>query len=541
VRTSGGSAQQGAATLRDYIHVVQRRKWIILLALVLVPAAALVFSLRQPAQYQASADVLLSHQNLAAALAGTPDPNAGASPDRVAQTQASLARVPEIARRVVTAVHAPLSAAELLASSTVAAAANADILTFTVTNGASDLAAKLASAYAREYTRYRRELDTGSLESARLEVQARLDQLQASGKGSGLLYTNLLEKEQQLKTMEALQTSNASVVQTPTSATQIAPRPKRNVILGLVLGLGLGIGLAFLREALDTRVRSAQELGDRLGLPLLARVPEPPKELRAEDKLVMLAEPGGIHAEAFRMLRTNLEFASLGREVRSILITSAVEREGKSTTIANLALALARGGQKVILVDLDLRRPYLDKFFDLRDRPGITQVVLGRADLNDALVRVPIMPIEPSARLRSRYDLSESARSGSNGAAGRLAVLGSGPIPPDPGEFVASHALTQVLEELGEVADIVLVDAPPVLHVGDALVLSAKVDAMLVVSRIETVRRPMLAEVKRILDTTTALKLGFVVTGPEAEEGYGYGYGYGHYAPLHEPSAVESA
>jgi Mrp family chromosome partitioning ATPase len=329
--------------------------------------------------------------------------------------------------------------------------------------------------------------------------------------------------------MEALQTSNAFVINAPAGASQVAPRPKRNAALGLVLGLFLGVALAFLREALDTRVRSAQEIGERLGLPLLARIPEPPKALRADDKLVMIAEPTSVPAEAFRMLRTNLEFATLGRDVKSIVITSAVEQEGKSTTVSNLALALARAGQKVILVDLDLRRPYVDKFFDLRGRPGITQVTIGRATLNEALVRVPIAPIEPTPRVR--HD-----RNANGAPLGRLAVLGSGPIPPNPGEFVASQALTDVLEELRDIADVLLVDAPPLLHVGDAMVLSAKVDAMILAAKIETIRRPMLTEVARLIESMPALKLGFVATGAEAEEGYGTGYGYGYgYASREEP------
>jgi Mrp family chromosome partitioning ATPase len=236
-------------------------------------------------------------------------------------------------------------------------------------------------------------------------------------------------------------------------------------------------------------------------------------------------EPSGSQAEAFRMLRTNLEFTTLGHEVRSVLITSAFEREGKSTTIANLAVALARSGRNVVLVDLDLRRPYLDKFFKLQGRPGITQVALGHVSLLDALVDVPITPIEPAPGVAVRYDLS---RNGTTGVNGRLKVLGSGPIPPDPGEFVASTAISHVFAQLYDVADIVLVDTPPLLAVGDALVLSAKVDGLILAARLETVRRPVLDDLKRMLGSAPVRKLGFVVTGAEAEEAaYGYSYGYG--------------
>ena len=133
----------------------------------------------------------------------------------------------------------------------------------------------------------------------------------------------------------------------------------------------LGIGLAFLREALDTRVRSADEVGEKLGLPLLARVPEPPRKLRNSNRLVMQADPHGAQAEAFRTLRTNIEFVNLDVHARTIMITSAIQSEGKSTTAANLAIAFARMGKRVALVDLDLRRPFLDKFFDFGDRPGL--------------------------------------------------------------------------------------------------------------------------------------------------------------------------
>lgn len=555
----GASDGRGAAGLRDYLNVARRRKWIILQAVVLVPIAAALYSASHSPVYGATASVLLSRTNLANSLTGIQDPSQFTQDTTLVQTQAQLARVPEIARRSIVALgDRSMTLQEFLGESSVSTSPNTDIIGFHFVSGDPLLAARAATEYAQQYTQYRRGLDTASLEGARREVSNRIDQLVSQGDSRTALYTTLVEREQQLRTMEALQTSNANVVQTAERARKIGPRPGHAALLGLFLGIMLGAALAFLRETLDTRVRNAQEIGARLVLPLLARIPEPPKRLRSEDRLAMLDEPTGIHAEPFRVMRTNLEFATLGRDVKSIMITSAVEQEGKSTTIANLAIALARGGQNVILVDLDLRRPYLEKFFDLHDRPGITQVVLGRASLDEALVRVPIMQAKPSAQLRPRYDMSGGANGeeegngngngigngNGNGVHGRLLVLGSGPIPPDPGEFVASNGLAVVLAELRDSADIVLVDAPPVLHVGDAMVLSAKVDAMMLVTRMEKVRRPMLAEVHRVVDATPTPKLGFVITGAEAEDGYGYGYGYGHgyghYGQAYEPNPVES-
>lgn len=512
-----------AMTLRDYLTVVRRRKWIILTAVVLVPAAAVAFSLHQTKLYQANAQVLLNAQNLASQLAGVSQTSGVSEPQtEVVQTQADVARVPAIASLTLQKVRGTgLTPTQFLADSAVSAATNADLLTFSVTNHDPALAAKLVTAYAAAYTDYRRQLDTSSIRKALQGVTARIHQLEAAGGRKGTLYTGLVERQQTLQTMEALQTSNASVVQEASGALQTQPKTSRNAILGLVLGIVLGIGLAFLGESLDTRVRTAEEIGERLGhVPLLARVPTPPKRLAEQGHLVMVDEPYGPNAETFRMLRTNLDFVSLGKDARTVMITSAVEQEGKSTTIANLAVALARAGKRVVLADLDLRRPMLDRFFGL-EGPGVTQVALGHASLEEALV--PIALSEPAA----------SANGNGNGNGhqklqGLLEVLPSGPIPPDPGEFVGTAALAEILWLLRERADLVLIDSPPVLQVGDALALSTKVDGIVLATRMKIVRRNLLHELARQVATVPTPVLGFVVTEAGEESGYGYGYGYGH-------------
>lgn len=534
--TTGGDAH--AATLRDYLHVVRRRKWIILQAVVLVPLAAVLFSLHQQTLYQADAQVLLSSQNLAAQLTGTQSTGINLQPDRIAQTQAAVARVPQVAQRVLDRIPGTgLTPEQLLAASSVATAANADILTFSVTNHDPGLARMLVNAYAAAYTVYRRQLDTASIQRALASVDVRIKELVKAHDRRSALYASLVERQQTLATMEALQTSNASVVKRAAGGVQVQPRPKRNGILGLALGIVLGIGLAFLWEALDTRVRSAEEIGEKLGgLALLARVPSPSKQARAERRLVMLDDPTGTQAETFRILRTNLDFVSLDRDARTIMVTSAVEEEGKSTTIANLAIAMARAGQRVALVDLDLRRPYLARFFDVQG-PGITQVALGHVPLEQALARVAIADPGSGEAGASRPSgnglIKVSGVDGSgNGRAnvvkGALDVLPTGPIPPDPGEFVNTQALSEILAELRDRFDVVLIDAPPALRVGDAMTLSKKVDGVIVVARMKVVRRQMLHELARQLGAMPTPVLGFVVTAAGDEQGYEYGYGYGY-------------
>jgi len=509
------------SALRDYLGVLRRRKWIAVAAIVLLPAAAFTFSHFQEAKYRASAEVLLSNQNISQQIAGVAASSGQVSPDRVAQTQANLARVPLVAARTLRAarVH-DRTVREFLRESSVQTQANSDLLTFTVTDRVPSLASRLATQYARQYTVYRRQLDTGAIQRALTEVNSKISQLGGSGSSTGALYASLIEKQQTLETMLALQTSNAFVVRTASTAGQVQPRPVRDSALGLLLGIVLGLGLAFLREALDTRVRSADDVAQQLGVPLLARVPAPPRDLRAEDRLVMLAEPGSVKAEPFRVLRTNLEFVNIEHKARTIVVTSALEGEGKSTTAANLAVALARAGKHVVLVDLDLRRPYIDRYFGIlgRLRPNLVGVALGQIPLEDALVRIP---------LGGRQAGQEAA---DNGAGGILEVLAAGPMPPNPGEFSGSPIVADILDSLAKRAPFVIVDTAPLLGVGDTLALSNAVHAMVLVTRLNLLRKPMLREVHRLLEAAPVNVLGFVVTDAEVEEQYGYGYhyGYGH-------------
>jgi Mrp family chromosome partitioning ATPase/capsular polysaccharide biosynthesis protein len=533
------------ATLRDYLQVVRRRKWVILQAVVLVPVAALAFSLLQQKQYEGSAQVLLSQQDLGSVLTGTQVNSGSADPaDRQTQTQQQLARVPNVAGRAIRRLHLDMTTKKFLATTSVSPGTNADTLTFRATNHDPVLASRMAAAYARAYVAYRLQVETAPIEAARRGLDERL---KSAPKGSAL-YNGLAEKEQTLQELEALKTSDATVVQSDTAAVQTAPKTTRNVALGVILGVLLGVGLAFLREALDTRVRSAESISEQLGLPLLARLPEPPKKLRETNHLAMLDDPTGLQAEAFRMFRTNVEFASLGRDIQTVMVTSAVEREGKSTTMANLAVALARAGQRVVLVDLDLRRPFVDKFFDLTGRAGITNIAVGHLTVDEALVPMEL-PATPGRNGSVGVALTASGQvkilangngSGPKLRAGSLSVLPTGPIPPDPGEFVGTAQLTAILEQLRGLADIVLIDAPPLFHVGDGLTLSAKVDAVIVVTRMEVLRKPMLGELRRLLEAMPANKLGFVVTGAESEDAYGYGHG-GYYYRAYEPGEAKAS
>jgi Mrp family chromosome partitioning ATPase len=532
--------RERAASLRDYLRIVKRRQWVILQALLLVPVATLLWSLQQDKLYEANAQVLIGRQNLAAQLQGVPDPYQNQSPDRVLQTQANLARVPHVAAEVVDSTGYDGSVGDFLSSSSVSPKANADLLEFKVRARSAHLAQQLATAYANEYRRYRNELDTVALENARKGLQQRLGELRRElrpeQRRSSDLYQNLVEREQELETLQALQISNASVVQRATDAAQVAPRPVRNAILGVALGLFLGLLVAFLWEALDTRTRTSDELERGLRLPLLGRLPAPPRRLRRQHKLITIERPQTAGAEAFRLLRLNIEFVNYGKKPGAVLVTSALRDEGKSTTAANLAVSFARSGSSVALVDLDLRRPYLHRIFEGEARPGLTEVALGRARLDDALA-----PIYVSRTSSKRRTLGARSRNGSGSpASAAFHLLAAGPLPPNPGEFVGQRAVTEIIQELRERFDVVLIDTPPVLQVGDTMAVAPRVDALLLVARLQSLRRHHMKELRRVLAGAPVSVIGFAVTAAETESGYGYApYDYEPYDQRKEAAAKD--
>lgn len=492
-------------TLSDYLAVLRRYKWLIVVTALIVPVAAYTISARQAKVYRATADVLVNRSDLGANVTGI-TPQGWVDPDRYMRNQAALARVPAVTNAAVEKAGATLEGWELADMSDVSPRPSTDMLTFGVNSGDSDLSAKLATAYARAFVDYKLETETTALSRARREIQGRLAELRAAGASGTDAYRELQRKALDLRTLEVLQ-SPASVVRPAGVGWQIAPAPTRNAILGLLLGLMLGVGGAFLMNSLDRRIRHADEIESELQIPLLAKLPTP----RRGDPATILERPSDEMSDAIARLRTSFDFANAEVNMKIVMATSAGAREGKSTTVTNLAIALARAGRKVVLVDLDLHRPSIATFLHLPDGPGITDVATGSADLTEALRPVVVTP--------RRAGLSPLG-SGSDSGAGVLEVVTLGRRRIEPEALMESPGLAQAFNTLRKRAEIVLVDSAPLLATGETLALSAKVDAILLVSRLGTLTRPGLRELVRMLDRSPAPVLGWVATGAEIDEGY---------------------
>jgi len=513
------------STLTDYLGVVRRRWWIALMVIALATGSALLVSRLETPKYQASAEVRLANQPLASILKQQGN---ATTAERYAATQAQLAATAPVARLALKKAKVKdITPQQLLSRSTVTASSTSDFLDFSVTDRSSARAKLLATSYANAYADWANATGVKRIKQALTPLRAQARNLAAKIRSTAGFQADLVAQyHQALGTISQLelalqqQRTSTQVAQVADSATKVSPKVTRNVLLGLGLGVFFGLAMMSLVEAADRRVRDSDEIQRRLGLHLLGRVPTPPRGLRKPGQLGLLSDDAGHFAEVFHRLRVSLDFANVKTRARTLMVTSAVEQEGKSTTAGNLALAMAGAGRRVALVDLDLRRPMIATFFGLPDRVGATSVMLGEATVDQALRAVPL----------------PAGVAGPND--GSLLVMTAGPLPPNPSPLLEADATTELLDEIADREDIVIIDSAPMIPVSDSVVLGGKVEGVVVVVRSEVVTRPMLTELHRTLLELPTPKLGFVLTGSEHDAGgYGYGGGYGYSAA---PQSQES-
>jgi succinoglycan biosynthesis transport protein ExoP len=274
------------------------------------------------------------------------------------------------------------------------------------------------------------------------------------------------------------------------------------------VGLVLGIGIAILLEVLDTRIRGARDVQNVSDAPIIGGIAY---DANAVDRpLIVQDEPHSVRAEAFRTLRTNLQFLDVEDAGRSFVITSSVPSEGKTTTSANLAIALADSGARVIIIDADMRRPKLASYMGLEGAVGLSDVLISRVLLEDA--------IQPWGR-------------------GNLAVLPAGAVPPNPSELLGSRAMASLIHTLESEFDVVLFDLPPLLPVTDAAIVSKLTRGALVVVAAGRTHKGEFAGAIASLESVGAKVAGVILTmmPTRGADAYGYGrYGYGSYGYAQE-------
>jgi len=309
-------------------------------------------------------------------------------------------------------------------------------------------------------------------------------------------YNSLLQSLGNLQLTEVQSRDSISVVEPPQIPTApIRPRILINTLLAAIVGAMMALGVIFLIEYLDDRIKTPQDLYNIIDAPLLGSIarisPKRDKPRKAEmvkgleDTLLTALEPRHPVSEAYRGLRTNLQFSSIDNALTSLMITSSVPGEGKTTTAANLAIVMAQSGRSVLLVDADMRRPRQHKIFGLPQNPGLTDALILGSSSPEHYIRATPVP--------------------------NLSLLTSGKIPPNPAELLGSQRMHQLIEQLHEHAEIIIFDAPPVLAVTDAQVLASLVNGVLLVIDSTQTARGKIAQSVESLSRTNARILGTVL------------------------------
>lgn len=468
------------------LAIVRRNFLLLAICIVTVPAVALLYSLLQTSQYTASASLLFGSTSLDQRLQSSSLTDE-ADPERVAATNLKLVSLQRVAVLTAEAIDQPgLSASEISDKIEVNPQGESDLVSVEATDESPEFAAVLANTFARQYISFRRNADRAKVVRAQALIDAQLEELTPAARVSEV-GEDLEQRRRQLQVLGALQTGNAELVQ-PAAApdSPSSPKTQRNVALGFLLGIFLGIGLALLREQLDRRVRDVEDVEEVFGLPVLGTIPQS----RVIPELGPGAElaPTGMEGEAFRMLRANLRYFNVDRDVTTILVTSAAPQDGKTTVSWNVALADARAGDRVLLLEADLRRPTITQNLGIpTPENGLSLVLAGVSKPEESIQNVHGVDLLPA-----------------------------GPLPPNPAELIESKRMADLLSWAEGEYDRVIIDTPPAAVVADALSIFSRVGGVVVVTRLLQSPRGAAAHLRDQLINTGAPVLGMVVNGVPA-------------------------
>jgi polysaccharide biosynthesis transport protein len=502
-------------TLGDYVRVIQRRKWIILAVFLVVTLGAAGYAAHKGTVHKTTVEVVTPYLQPPNSSGGSSAGASGSSADaRFLAGQAAFAEsVPVLNAAVKLAAHngVTTTAQDLSHASSVTPSSVADILAFSVHQKKAATAATLANAYANAYVAAR-TLQIGALYGPtitrlRKEIANFKNELSDPNLSKGEARSIRPQLNLDLKNLSPLASFVAQedrgiqVQPTSSSTAAVKSSPVKYGIGGALAGLVLGLIVAFVWDAVDNGARTRQQLAGTLNLPVLGNLPTPPRRLRTANRLVTM-ESGEVGAEAFRLLAVRLGLLAAGAGSRSLVVSSALEEEGKSTTAANLSVALAQIGKSVVLLDGDLIRPTAARFFGAEGQAGLYEVLSGELGIDDVAVKVDV----PAGQ----------------GTTGTLRVVPAGHVTSDATGLLASESLDEVLAALKRSADYVVVDSPPLLTVSHATVWAAKVDAVLVVARADKATPEVTWDLQTTLDALPTPTLGVVLTGVDGSSAYPY-------------------
>ena len=544
----GPSGKSGGMSLTEYLRVIWRWKWVVLIVVCASTAGAFAYSWRQAPQYAATASLLyVEPVDPSDPLGGSY--YAGEARDLAVENILDLADSTEIYDLAQKNAEAPLTGAFTVSASaresTSGTSGTSGVVDVTAISEDPDVAAVAANAYAAAIVQWRKDQQLKRITAAEEAVKVTMDAYTTPESKQSSDYLLLQQRMQSLKLLATTAAGDfEQITQAVPPSEPFAPQPRQAAVMGFGVGLLLGIALAFILEPLTARVSGKQEAAAVLGLPVVGTLPEIERRSSGAG-LVVLNEPRGQMAEALRLLRANLDYFNPDGH-SSLMVTSARAGEGKSTMVCNLAITLALAGKKVVVVDGDIRRPRVHEYFGLPNEAGLSSVLTDEKALIDVIQHVELrstlqaaggdgrQPAAPGATgVRIPVAVARTAKNGGRDATGgrraavepALYILTAGPQVPDPGELVASSRFGDVIRELkGNGADLVLVDSPALLEVGDAAALAAQIDALVVVVDIKRAHHSTLVEMRDLLRPLPCKQLGAVLVKAK-----GRSSSYGHY------------
>jgi succinoglycan biosynthesis transport protein ExoP len=504
------------ASLRDYVTLLRRQWWVIAAVTIVFAAAGLALALSQSKSYTSEADVTFRDISQDLRLIGQDTPAANTPAELASNGARGVTRLP-IAKRVQRRLKSEgLSVRELQGAVTARVAALTDVVVIQATWTDPVVAARIANAFADEDVRYARRQLRSQIDDAIKNVK---DQL---GKNPPTVPTAPADSlaQQELLTLRTLKNiARPAQVTSPAqpSAAPSSPSPARNLVLGGLVGLAFGLLAAFGRDSLDRKIRAPGDAHRELGYPVLGRI-----GASALGSAGLAGNGRGYltdaDLESFRVLRTNLAFFGGERRVRSVLVTSGLPQEGKTTVAASLATATAFAGQRTLLVDGDLRRPAIATRLGISASPGLADYLGGSAKPQDVL--------QTHELGMGRNGIPDDAAREGAAAAATLVCIASGRPPNQPAELLASDRCRDFLETVAKAYDLVVIDSSPMLSAVDPLELIPYVDAVVVCVRLSSSTRDEARAVKGALGRLPERPTGLVITGlTKNQEDYGY-YGY---------------
>ena len=515
-------------TLRDYMRVLRNGRSSIIAVTVVCAVIAAGMSLSQETKYVASARVTFQEENRSNAEAGL----AAAQTQTAAQLAAEGASTMlsnDVLNRAKRRLRSDRTIAQLRAMLATSVDPSSTLVTVQATAGEKTFAAALANEVARGAVTIQKNTERERYVRTAQRVERQYEDLRASGKSdtrTDIALATLLDRIATLRTLSVNATPSrvaetASVPETPAS-----PKPLRSTIFGGLIGLMLGIGLAFVRNSLDRRLRDSGEIQETLDLPVVGMV-----RIEALGNAAYVPNGRGPMTdqdiESFRILRTNLEFLDVDRPIRSVLVTSPLPEEGKSTVAASLAAANAAAGKRTLLVECDLRRPSLPERLSINRAPGLSDYLAGQATAPEIL---QVVTLTQDQGFPNGHGNGDASIPHVEAVAGRLVVIAAGSHSVRPAELLGSRRFREFLEQVVSAYDTVVIDTPPLLSVSDTLEIVPLVDSVLLCIRADQTTRDQARAVKDALAHLPERTTGVVVTGlkPGREHDYGY-YSYAYY------------